>query len=108
MLDDLLLEDINTANRMMLLEMLNKSGVASMTSAKVLEITEKGVVVDTNRTKKEVAGDSIVLAAGLTSQSQLRESLKDSQFEVFAIGDCVKPRKILNAIWEGFNTSRLI
>jgi 2-enoate reductase len=108
MLDDLLLEDINTANRMMLLEMLNKSGVASMTSAKVLEITEKGVVVDTNRTKKEVAGDSIVLAAGLTSQSQLRESLKDSQFEVFAIGDCVKPRKILNAIWEGFHTSRLI
>jgi len=108
MLDDLLLEDINTANRMMLLEMLNKSGVASMTSAKVQEITEKGVVVDTNRAKKEVAGDSIVLAAGLTSESQLKESLKNSPFEVFTIGDCVKPRKILNAIWEGFHTSRLI
>ena len=108
MLDDLLLEDINTANRMMLLEMLNNSGVVSMTSAKVQEITAKGAVVGTNGTKKEIAGDSVVLAVGLTSQSQLKESLKDIPFEVFSIGDCVEPRKIINAIWEGFHTSRLI
>jgi len=106
--EQLIPEDINLANRMMLLEMVDNNGVVALTGVEVQEISEDGVVVSTNGAKKQVAGDSVVLAVGLVSQSQLKESLKDSPVQLFAIGDCVKPRKILNAIWEGFHTSRLI
>jgi len=35
-------------------------------------------------------------------------SMFDSPFEVIAIGDCIKPRRIVNTIWEGFHILRLI
>ena len=28
--------------------------------------------------------------------------------EMYAIGDCVETRKIINAIWEGFRIARLV
>lgn len=107
-MERLIPEDTHRANRMTLLEMINDHGVSFMTRAQIMEITGSGVAVSMNGINKEIAGDSVVVALGLTSQSQLMESFKDSPFELFAIGDCVKPRKILNAIWEGFHTSRLI
>jgi 2-enoate reductase len=108
MMDQLVPGDINLANKMMLLEMVNKSGVAFLTSAKLIKITGDGVVVKTNEREEEIAGGSVVLALGLIPQSKLREGLRDVPFEIFAIGDCVKPRRILNAIWEGFHTSRVL
>jgi 2-enoate reductase len=108
MMDQLVPGDINLANKMMLLEMLNHHGVAVLTGSRLLKITVNHVVVKTRETERQVAGDSVVLALGLISESQLREDLKAAPFEVFAVGDCVKPRRILNAIWEGFHTSRLI
>ena len=100
--------DEHLANRMALLEMINDHGIVSMAGAKIKQIAGSGVVVNMNGSEKEITGDSVVLALGQTSQSQLAESLKNSPFEVFAIGDCVKPRRILDAVWEGFHTSRLI
>ncbi len=35
-----------------------------------------------------------------------RDKYKNS--EIYSIGDCVEPRKLLNAIWEGFRSARLI
>jgi len=107
-MDKLLYEDISLANRMMLLEMVNNNRVDFMTCASLQEITKNGVVVSVNGDKKEIASDSVILALGMVSQSNLREDLIDSPFEVFSIGDCVRPRKIYNAIWEGFHASRLI
>lgn len=100
--------DEHLANRMALLEMINDHGIVTITGANIKEITDSGVVANMNGTEKEITGDSVVLALGQTSQSHLAERLKNSHFEVFAIGDCVKPRRILNAVWEGFHTSRLI
>jgi hypothetical protein len=50
----------------------------------------------------------VVLAVGLTPNSDLEEALKGEPFEIHAIGDCVKPRKVIDAIWEGFRVARLI
>ena len=52
--------------------------------------------------------DTIVLAVGLMPQRELVEAVQNKVPEVYAIGDCVEPRKVINAIWEGFRTSRLI
>ena len=74
----------------------------------VLEITEKGAVIRHNDGQNELAADSIVLAVGLEANSGFQEKLQGKVSEVYAIGDCVRPRKVLDAIWEGFRIARLI
>jgi len=50
----------------------------------------------------------VVLCCGFKPCNQLTEALKDKVPELYAIGDCVAPRKVINAIWEGFRIARLI
>jgi 2-enoate reductase len=108
MMAQLIPEEINLANKMMLVKMVNDSGITVITGARLEEITEESVVANVNGTEEEIPGDSVVLALGLKPRSELKESLTDAPFEVFAIGDSVKPGRIINAIWEGFHTARLI
>ena len=44
--------------------------------------------------------DTVVLAAGRKADSALTQSLKDTVREIYAIGDCVQPRMIIDAIEE--------
>lgn len=53
----------------------------------------------TEKTRKNRCSDASVMDGALVMKIKIK---------VFAIGDCVKPRKILNAIREGFHTARLI
>ena len=50
----------------------------------------------------------MVLAAGLKPKEELLAALEGKVPEVYTIGDCVEARKLINAIWEGFRTARLI
>jgi hypothetical protein len=52
--------------------------------------------------------DTIVLALGLKPNNGLVEGLAGKTSEVYPIGDCTEPRKVINAIWEGFRIARLI
>ncbi len=70
----------------------------------------------THLTKNQLPSDGLVLyhrerakgGVGMTAISGLHEDLKDMIPETYAIGDCVKPRRIMDAIWEGFRIARLI
>ena len=80
-----------------------------MTYVNVLEITDEGVVIADEQGKKStLKTDTIILAVGLEADTALLEALLDKLPEVYAIGDCVESHKVLNAIWEGFRTARLI
>jgi NADPH-dependent 2,4-dienoyl-CoA reductase/sulfur reductase-like enzyme len=52
--------------------------------------------------------DAVVLAVGYASNRILESILKDMVNHVVMIGDCVTPRKIVNAIHEGFHAARVI
>jgi thioredoxin reductase len=45
---------------------------------------------------------------GLQAEDELVEQVGEGVPEVYAIGDCREPRKVINAIWEGFRAARLI
>ena len=49
-----------------------------------------------------------MIAVGSKPNKGLKETLKDKVPEIYVIGDCVEPRKVINAIWEGFRLARLI
>ena len=107
-LDDIA-RDMCAPNRMHLLQLLKDEKVDILTESNVLEIKDEGVVIADKSGKRSIlSADTVVLALGLKSSDQLSETIRDKVPEVYAIGDCVEPRKVTNAIWEGFRTARLI
>jgi hypothetical protein len=58
--------------------------------------------------RKHLFSGDTVLALGLLPEASLFESLRKELPEVYAIGDCQKPRKIRQAIQEGFQVSSRI
>ena len=108
MMKRLVPEETNLNTRMGLLNMVKESKVEVLTGTELLEVTRPGVLVNAEGARRELKADSVVLALGFKPESTLRDELEGKVPELFAVGDCVKPRKIINAIWEGFHTSRLI
>lgn len=90
------------ADRDMLLDLLDREGVQIITNASAQEITEEGVVIDRNLKRTLISCDTAVLATGLKPEKKLYEYLAGEVADLYAIGDCVEPRKVLNAVWDGF------
>lgn len=108
MMGQLLPEKLNYNTMQGLLEMVKESKVEVLTSTRLLEVTKKGAIVSTDGSRRELNADTVVLALGFKPVSVLRDALEGKLPELFTVGDCVEPRKILNAIWEGFHASRVI
>lgn len=101
--------DMYSINRMHLLELLAEANVIVRTGAEVLEITGTGLTVaDKDGRKDALEAETVILCCGLKPGRNLLDSAKKLVPEVYAIGDCVEPRKVLNAIREGFRVARLI
>ncbi len=103
------MRDLFFINVMDLTDKLNSAKVKILENTNVLEITEEGIVIADERGKKStLKSDSIILAVGLQPNRELVEVLQCKLPEVYAIGDCAEGCKVLDAIWEGFHTARLI
>jgi pyruvate/2-oxoglutarate dehydrogenase complex dihydrolipoamide dehydrogenase (E3) component len=74
------------------------------TSNRVTEVKEGRVIlVDSKGDRREMAADTIVLAAGLKSRLDLVDFLKKSGVEYHVIGSCRTPGQIADAVRDGFD-----
>ena len=97
------------ANRLHLLKLLSDADVKTFPDTRVLEIINNGAVIsDAHGRQSLLACDSVVLALGMRPDRRLGDILQAEMPEVHVIGDCAEPRKVMDAIWEGFHTARLI
>jgi len=103
-----LASDLYVDNRANLLQLLMKYGVTLLVETGLEEIIDGGAVVNNKLDRRTLKADTVVLALGLKSEEKLLNAPELKAFSPIAIGDCVKPRKIINAIWEGFRLGRLI
>lgn len=95
--------DVFRANRTMLLDLLADNKVQIMVNTNVQEIRDSSVIaVDRIFEQKEIDCDTVVLAAGMKSDDVLYRSLAEEIAELYLIGDGKKPRKIHDAIFEGY------
>lgn len=101
--EPMLTQPVFKANRDMLLDMLNEKGVKLITNATLQEVTDAGVIVRSKNGDKRISGDTVGLAMGLKADAILYDSLKGEFSSVYRIGDCKEPRRVHEAIWEGFN-----
>jgi mycofactocin system FadH/OYE family oxidoreductase 2 len=70
--------------------------------------TLKGVNVYSNALVEFGPFDSVVLAIQQEVEDRLYKSLKGTVPELYRVGDCVAPRKVDMAIWEGHKVGREI
>jgi len=97
------------ANRFMLLDLLANNRVQIMVNTSVQEITSDSIiVVNRNFERREIEFDTVVLAVGMKPNQELYNSLTAEISNLYLIGDCKQPRKIHDAVWDGWVISSAI
>jgi len=94
--------------KMGLVNLLRESGVTVLTGTKLLEINGGGAVVASGGESSVLEADTVILAVGFRPVSSLLEALEGKVPELHGVGDCVRPGKILDAVWGAFHVARKI
>ena len=101
--------DVEMISKFTLMGLLAEKGVKWVTNTKIEEITDEGVITfDKSLRRQTIKADTVVLAMGFKSNKKLHKALEGKVPELYAIGDCVEPRKIIHAIHEGSFIARQI
>lgn len=87
---------------------LDKLGIVKHTNATVTDITDDRVNYVKNGQKNSVPADGVVLAMGYKADKEVYHVIEDLVDNTVIIGDCEMPRKIFNAIHEGYHAARMI
>ena len=77
----------------------------------VKEISDHSVIVYNiySRQERKIDGvDTVVLSTGARANNELYRSLKGKVKKLYAVGDCVSPRRIINAVYEAHRAARAI
>jgi len=102
-----LLEDValgmGEAEQQFIFEEFSKYRVKTNLGLRLEEVIDGGVIAADRYGKRyNFEADSVVLALGLVARGDLLEGLEKANIAVYPVGDCVEPRKIYDAIHEGF------
>lgn len=99
--------DIGISTRWTILKDAEDLGVEFAVACTVEDITPGGVVASTGSGLREFDADTVVIAAGAVARDEIEGMLEAEglagKFEIHRIGDCLSPRKALEAIREGFD-----
>ncbi|GGO73085.1 oxidoreductase [Nocardioides deserti] len=90
---------------------LRTAGVVFTPNREIAAIDEDRVSlrdVHTDEVEVREPVDSVVLVTGGKAEDSLYYGLKQAGVEVRAVGDCVSPRRVFNAIWEAELAAREI
>lgn len=98
---DAIAKDIGATFVGHLFKLLNEYGVQQHVNAKVEEIKEDLIILE----DKEIKVDNVIIATGYKPNDSIVENIKDSFKEVYLVGDANSPRRIIEAVEEGFLVS---
>jgi len=97
------------ANKLMLLDLLALNNVRIEVNTCIQEVADDGVItIDKDSKRKVIEADAVVLAVGLKPDDQLYKSLIGKVANLYALGDCQEPRRIMGAIWDSYEVARSI
>ena len=78
-----------------------------MPGVKPVEITDKGLIVVTREGYRQtIKADNIIPAMPLKANSGMLKELEGKAKEVYAIGDCLEPHLIVDAVAGGYRAGR--
>ena len=98
--------DIGRSTRWSMLDEIRRSGVALRTGIEVRSITDSGVAGVEDGAEVFFPADSVIIAVGVLSHDAIFRELEEQRgFKVLGIGDASSPRKVIDAIREGYETA---
>ena len=97
--------DIDALAKAMLLGRLKKRGVVIHTRTKITRLTKNEAFAQQDGSTICFPIETMILAVGVRSNRDLAVALEHSELEMYIIGDALQPRKVLEAIWEGFEVA---
>lgn len=97
-----LADNVGRTARWSLLKSLKLMGVKLRPRTRLLEIKDDSVVVDTEKGMMSIPADTVVMAVGARSVDSLAREVEGDGIKVITIGDAKAPRKLTEAIREGF------
>lgn len=98
-------QDMLIHNRIALLGKLAESGVRVLTEHQVTVITEGAVEVEGKDGSFSLPADAAVLAFGVRPRSAEVERLQTARPGAIAVGDCVAPGKVAEAVHGGYEAA---
>jgi 2,4-dienoyl-CoA reductase-like NADH-dependent reductase (Old Yellow Enzyme family)/thioredoxin reductase len=105
MLNDIAL-DMEFLNRMDLMSKIQEAKIEVLLGSKVERIGLNGVVLSNEeKEEEELKADAVVLAMGAVPVNDLAKQLEGKIEEIHVVGDCHQPRKIFDAVYEGFRAA---
>ncbi|MFH1242785.1 MAG: FAD-dependent oxidoreductase [Pseudomonadota bacterium] len=106
MLDGLAL-DMEPINRMELLSRIKNSEIEVLLGRRLERIGQDGVYLLKLETMEEerIETDAVVISLGVAPENKLANDLEGKVERIFLIGDCAGPRKIIDAVYEGFRAA---
>lgn len=105
---DRIANDVGPSNRWVLIMRLKKAGVRLESKTKVVEIRGPEVITMREGKTESFSGDSIIIAVGMKSNQSPAEKLKGIVSSTTIIGDALAPRRIKDAVEEGYLTAMKI
>lgn len=100
--------DVEPFSRIFMLECFEQRDIKVLTDTKVEKINDDCVVRSKDGNRQTIPADTIVLAIGAVPNDNLTKELATKVKEIYAVGDCKSPRRIREAIKEGFRVAREI
>ncbi len=95
-------KDVGKSTKWILMGNLNRYGVTIKTGAKVLSVDGGRIVYENDTQQVTEEFDNIILASGSRPHQVLTQKAKTFGIPYTCIGDCIAPRRINDAIHEGF------
>jgi 2,4-dienoyl-CoA reductase (NADPH2) len=96
--------DIGISTRWVTMMRIRESGIRMMTKVSYREIRRDGVLIEMDGKEMFIPADTIVISGGLLPDRELVEALK-GKIPLQEVGDCIEPRKIKDAVHEGFEAA---
>jgi pyruvate/2-oxoglutarate dehydrogenase complex dihydrolipoamide dehydrogenase (E3) component len=94
--------DAGPLNRARLREELKERKIEVRCKTELLRIGKTGISVRGEPGEYEIPAETVVLAIGAKSHNRILKAIEGKISEVYSIGDCVSPRKVLEAVQEGY------
>lgn len=95
-------KDVGKSTRWVLMINLSRFGIEAIASARVLSVDGGAIVYEKDGKRERRQFDNVVIAAGSRSVKKLSTLIGETGIACKAIGDCVRPARINDAIHEGF------
>jgi 2,4-dienoyl-CoA reductase-like NADH-dependent reductase (Old Yellow Enzyme family)/thioredoxin reductase len=107
---DTFMNNITFDEKLVYEERFKNLNVSILTGKRLDSVTDQGItVMDRYGVRTKISVDTVVLAAGFKPKRDLIDSLREvPRVQVFEAGDCVRPRKIFDAIHDGHLAAKLL